>query len=182
MAKLVGKTYGDALISLAVEENKTDILFEEANALKSIFEAEKDFCNLMVNPKVTKEEKHQVLESVFKEKISGEMLGFLSLILDKDRISEIIEILNYFIDEVKSKKGIGVAYVTAPFELDDTQKKSVEEKLLSTTRYTEMEMHYIQDSGLIGGVQIRIGDRIVDSSLKTKLEELKRQLLKIKLA
>jgi len=182
MAKLVGKTYGDALISLAVEENKTDILFEEANALKSIFEAEIDFCNLMVNPKVTKEEKHQVLESVFNRKISEEMLGFLKLILDKDRIGDAREILTYFIDEVKSTKGIGVAYVSSPFELDDLQKKSIEDKLLATTGFTEMEMHYSQDKNLMGGLTIRIGDRIVDSSLKTKLEELKRQLLKIKLA
>lgn len=182
MAKLVGKTYGDALLSLAVEENKTDVLFDEAVAIKSIFEAENDFCSLLANPKVTKEEKQQVLKTVFGGKVDSDMEGFLSLVLEKDRMGEIVDILSYFIDEMKAQKGIGVAYVTTSEALDDSQKKAVEDKLLSTTGFSQMEMHFSEDKTLIGGATIRIGDRIVDSSIKTKLEEMKRQLLKIKLA
>jgi len=182
MAKLVGKTYGDALMSLAVEENKTDLLYEEAHALKSIFEAENEFMNLFANPKVTKEEKQQVLKNVFEGKLSGEMTGFLFLLLDKDRIDEVVNIFTYFIDAVKANKGIGVVYVSTPVQLTDTQKTAIENKLLASTGFSEMEMHFCEDKSLIGGATIRIGDRIVDSSVKTKIEELKRQLLKIKLA
>ena len=67
-------------------------------------------------------------------------------------------------------------------ELNEAQKSAVCAKLLETTSYREMEMHYQVDEALIGGMVIRIGDRVVDSSVATKLEELKRQLLKIQLA
>ena len=60
--------------------------------------------------------------------------------------------------------------------------KEVERKLLETTSYQQMEMHYQTDESLIGGMVIRIGDRVVDSSIKTKLSELTRQLMKIQLS
>ena len=78
-------------------------------------------------------------------------------------------------------KGIGVAYVTTVSGLSDAQKEQVVNKLLATTGYQQMEMHYQEDQSLIGGMVIRIGDRIVDSSIRTKLEELQKQLMKIQL-
>ena len=62
------------------------------------------------------------------------------------------------------------------------QKKAVEEKLLSTTGYRSMEMNYETDESLIGGMVIRIGDRVVDSSIKTKLEVLKKSLLSVQIS
>ena len=61
------------------------------------------------------------------------------------------------------------------------QKEQIVSKLLATTGYQQMEMHYQEDKDLIGGMVIRIGDRIVDSSIRTKLEELQKQLMKIQL-
>ena len=91
------------------------------------------------------------------------------------------EIFRYFISRVKEHKGIGVAYVTTPFALDEIKKAAVKDRLLATTSYQKMEIHYNVDEELIGGMVIRIGDRVVDSSVRTKLEELKRQLLKARL-
>ena len=67
------------------------------------------------------------------------------------------------------------------FELSEEQKKAVENRLLKTTRYVEFEMHYKVDAALIGGMEIRIGDRVVDSSIRTKLQNLTRELSKIQL-
>ena len=56
-----------------------------------------------------------------------------------------------------------------------------EQRLLDTTDYKKMEMHYNVDESLIGGMVVRIGDRVVDSSIKTKLNELQKELLKVQL-
>lgn len=90
-------------------------------------------------------------------------------------------IFQYFIDKVKEVSGIGVAYVTTPTELSDAQKESVKARLLATTSYQTMEMNYQTDASLIGGMVIRIGDRVVDSSIRTKLSDLTKQLLQIQL-
>ena len=61
------------------------------------------------------------------------------------------------------------------------QKEKIQEKLLATTDYVSMQMHYETDPALIGGLVIRIGDRVVDSSIRTRLEDMKRNLMKIQL-
>lgn len=180
MAKLVSKTYGEALFELAAEEGREDAFLEEVMALKEILKENPDFSRLMNHPKILKEEKLVVLDQVFKGRISDELAGFLQVIINKDRYSEINEILDYFIDEVKKLKGIGIAYVVTAVPLSAAKQKEVEAKLLSTTSYQQMEMHFGVDEELIGGMVIRIGDRVVDSSIKTKLFEMQRQLLQVK--
>ena len=66
-------------------------------------------------------------------------------------------------------------------ELTKAQKQAVEKRLLETTKYVEFEMNYSVDAELIGGMVIRIGDRVVDSSIKTKLYDLTRELSNIQL-
>jgi F-type H+-transporting ATPase subunit delta len=67
-------------------------------------------------------------------------------------------------------------------KLSEIQKKLVEEKLIETTSYKEMEMNFTIDESLIGGLVIRIGDKVVDSSVKSKLSELTKHLMNIQLA
>ena len=61
-------------------------------------------------------------------------------------------------------------------------KEKVENKLRETTDYVSFEINYIVDESLIGGMVIRIGDRVVDSSIKTKIDEIAKNLRKIQLA
>lgn len=181
MAKLVSSTYGDSLFDVAVSENKVDALYEEAVALLQVFEDNKDLAGFLSHPKIDKNEKIKVVENIFEKFLSREMTGFLVTVITKDRTKDIDEILGYFINKVKEYKGIGVAYVTTPKALSDAMKEKVLNKLLETTAYKEFEINYAVDESLIGGMVIRIGDRIVDSSIKSKLLELSRQLNKIDL-
>lgn len=182
MAKLISKTYGEALFELAVEESKTDVFVEEIQGILAALEDNPEFNDLMNHPKILKEEKINVMENVFKGRISDELVGFLALIIKKDRYNDVTAILEYFLQEVKHLKGIGTAYVTTAKSLREEQQKKVEETLLAKTKFKQMEMHYSVDESLIGGMVIRIGDRVVDSSVKHKLDDLTRQLMKVQLA
>lgn len=181
MAKLISKTYGDALFELAIEEDKIDALLGEIEQLRHVLSENEDFGRLMNHPKVIKEEKIQVARNVFEGRMSDELLGFLAIIISKDRYRDIDAILDYFIAEVKKYKGIGVATVTTAVPLREEQCRKIEQKLLDTTSYTTMEMNYTLDKSLIGGMVIRIGDRVVDSSINTKLNELQKELLKVQI-
>ena len=181
MAKLVSKTYGDALFELALEEDKLDILFEESKVIREVFLNNSELIKLLNHPKIDKDEKIKVMENIFTERASKDFVGFLTIIIKKERQNYIIEILDYFIAAVKEYKKIGVAYVTTAIELTKDKRKSVEEKLLATTKYEQFEMNFTVDSSIIGGMIIRIGDRVVDSSIRTKLNELSKDLYKIQL-
>ncbi len=181
MAKLVSKTYGEALFEIAVEENRTGELMEEVQGLCQILDDNREFDSLMKHPGISKQEKLQIVREVFNGRISPELSRFLEVIVSKERYSDIKAIFQYFIDRVKEIEKIGVAYVTTPTELTQAQKELVQKRLLETSGYRTMEMHYAQDASLIGGMIIRIGDRVVDSSIRFKLEKLTKQLLQIQL-
>ena len=124
MAKLIAKTYGDALFEVGMEKDIVDSLREEVKAVSDL--------------------------------------------LDQNK-------------EVKQYHHIGVVFVTTPVELKKIQKTAIEKKILATTEYESLEMNYQLDPSLIGGMVIRIGDRVVDGSIKTKLDKLSRELGKIQL-
>ena len=173
MAKLVSKTYGDALFALAVEEHMVDQLYEEAQAVAQILRENTELTRLMNHPKIEKEEKVRLIEDIFKGRIGDELVGLLRMLVH--------QVFTYFIDRVKEYKKIGTAYVTSAMELTPQQKQAVEQKLLDTTKYVQFEIHYTTDPALIGGMVIRIRDRVVDGSVRTRLEHLTRDLERIQL-
>ena len=181
MAKLISKTYDDALFELALEENAVDSLAEEVQMVLNVLEENEELMKLLRHPKIVKEEKIKIIQDIFKGRVSDNLTGFLEIIVDKDRYNEIPSIFHFFLDLVKEYKNIGVAYVTTAVELKDAQKEDLKKRLLETTKYETFEMHYQTDASLIGGMVIRIGDRVVDSSIKSKLEEMSRNLMKIQL-
>ena len=179
MAKLVSKTYGDALFAVATEENRMDEFFEAAKAVAEILRTNEDFSKLMNHPKIMKEDKVTIVEETFGNKIPKEMVGLMTVMITKGRAGEMASVLDYFVDLVKEEKKIGKADVTTAIALSESQKAKVVEKLLETTKYETFEMNYKVDESLIGGMVIRIGDRVVDSSIKTKLYDLSRELKNI---
>ena len=181
MAKLISKTYGEALFELAVEEEKTDAMLEEIEGIKQILLENQDYLKFLTHPRISVEEKVATTETIFNGKVDKQLIGFLGIIINKGRCDHLMEILQYFLDRVKEFKGIGVAYVTTPYELKEDKKEAICKKLLATTSYKEMEMHYDVKAELLGGMQIRIGDRVVDSSIQTKLNQLQTDLLKVQI-
>ncbi len=182
MAKLVAKTYGEALYEIATEQSRGREMMEEILAVQEVLAQNPDFHKLMQHPGVPKQEKTEVVEYIFKGRISDELTGFLKLVVAKERYGELQAIFQFFIDKVKEADGIGVAYVSSAVELTNSQREAVMAKLIETTSYRTMEIHYQVDAALIGGMIIRVGDRVVDSSIQSKLEALTKQLLQIQLA
>lgn len=179
MAKLVSKVYGDALFDIALESGKLNDFWEEVKVINVALQENPKLSKLMGHPKIGKEEKIKVIEDIFLGKVSGEILGLLVMLVEKDHSGEMSAVLAYFNGRVKEHKRIGTAYVTTALELSPEKKEAVEKRLLETTKYVKLEMHYVVDATLIGGLVIRIGDRVVDSSVRTKLKNLTRELEKI---
>ena len=181
MAKLISKTYGDALFELAVEEEKTEVMLQEITGIRGIFEEHPDYLKFFTHPRIGGEEKIKSIREVFEGKTDPQILGFLEIIILKSRAENMMEILDYFLDKIKAFKGIGVCYVTTPISLPQDKREALCKKLLDTTSFKEMEMHYFIEPALLGGMQIRIGDRVVDSSIQTKLNRLQKDLLKVQI-
>ena len=155
MAKLVSKTYGDALFELAVETDSLDMIMEEAQAVSEAFSDNAELLKILTHPKITPQEKITIVENIFKGRVSETMLGFLVTVGNKNRYTELENILAYFLNRVKEYKKIGVVSVTSATAMTEEQKAQLEAKLL---------------------------DRVVDSSIRTKLTNMAKELSKIQLS
>lgn len=186
MAKLVSKTYGEALFRIALEKEsdtpgKAEDFLTEIEALVSVLDENPGFGDLMRHPGIAKTEKLNVVQKVFEGRVSPEIYEFLKLIITKDRYGDLDDILEYFREKMKEYKQIATVYVTTAVELTEAQRIQVEKRVLETAPCKSTEMHYAVDPGLIGGMVIRIKDRVVDSSIRRKLDDLTKQLLQIQL-
>jgi F-type H+-transporting ATPase subunit delta len=181
MAKLVSGVYGEALYEVAASSGSSDDIYSEVQAVREILDANPDFTKLMLHPSVPKEEKKQIVEKTFRGRVSDDLTGFLITVVDKERFKELDSIFEYFTDRIKADRGIGVVYITSPMDLDDKARLAVETKIMETTSYKTLETHYVVDPSIIGGIVIRIGDRVADASVKTRLDDLTSRLLDIQL-
>ena len=179
MAKLVSKVYGDALFEAARDCGQMDEIFEEVQSIGVILEENAELQKILGNPRVMREDKEQMIETIFRGRVSNEIVELMKLMIEKGRYSKIDSVFEYFIGLVKEEKKIGIAYIATAVELSEAQKEAVMQRLLQTTKYESFEMNYQVDASLIGGMVIRIGDRVVDTSIKTKLYELSKSLKKI---
>ena len=83
MAKLVSKTYGDALFEIAAETGRMEDLCKEAEIVSAVLAENPEISKLMNHPKIVKEEKIEIIENIFKGKISDELVGLIRMIVDK---------------------------------------------------------------------------------------------------
>lgn len=181
MAKLIEKVYGEALFELAVEEGKTEALLEEVQTVKQVLADNPELAKLMQHPGIPENEKEKVLEDIWGGRAGREITGLMLLLLKKEHYRQLPLVLDYFLEKVREKERIGTAYVKTAAPLSESQKEKVEKRLLETTSYKSFQIHFDIDESLIGGMVIRIGDRVLDNSIKTRLENLSRQLYQIKL-
>lgn len=176
MAKQVETTYGNALFELAVEENMLDSLYDEVSELINVLKDNDELIKLLNHPQIEKSEKKKIVENIFGKRVSDEITGLMIMVVEKGHITSLVDIFNYFIKQVKKAKNIGIASVTSAISLTEAQKASVEKRLLETTHYASIEIDYKVDKSLIGGLVIRIEDRVVDSSIRTKLDKMSKSL------
>ncbi len=177
MARQVKVAYGNALFEVAMENNSLDATLEEVAFVKQSFLENEDLMKLLLHPNIEKDSKISVVESIYKGKISDELTGLLTMLINKGHQKDIVSVLDYVISAIKEEKGIGIAHISSAVELSKEQKDKIEQKLLETTEYKEIEGNYEVDKSLIGGLVIRISDTVVDSSLKTQINNLSRSLL-----
>lgn len=181
MAKLVSGTYGEALFDIAVEDDMVSELMDEVQTIKHLLQENEEYVKLLSHPKLSLDEKTQLIGEAFSEKVCSQLLGFLLTVTEKGRMGEITGILSYFENRVREYQKIGTAYVTTAVTLSQEQKEKIEQRLLETTAYESFQIEYTVDAALIGGMTIRIGDRVVDSSIRTKLNNMAKQLSKLQL-
>lgn len=176
MAKLISKRYAVALFELAKETDKIDLFNSQVELIYNSIKDDKEFLTVLNHPRISGGEKFNLFQNIYKNNISEEILGLISIVVNKNRETEILEILEIFLELVKDYKGITTAYIFSAIALNDEQLTKIKENL-SKNLNKEIIIEASVKPELIGGLLINVDGKVIDNSIKRNLDDIKKSLI-----
>ena len=170
----LAERYANALYALAVESKKIDAIHVDLTELAGLVAEHQDLNNLIDSPILTRHEQQVAITGIL-EKAGADSLTvkFVGTIAANGRLSALIPVIRAFLEEHARRRGQVAAEVISAVPLDDSRKASVEKTVARLAGSDKLSLSMRVDSSLIGGLVVRIGSRMIDTSIKTKLSRLK---------
>jgi len=171
MKSIVGRRYALALLEVAEEKNLIQSFLNDFEIIEKALNEVKELDLAITSPLIQADKKDAILKNIFQDKVSEEISGFLHLISKKGRANALKEIIEAFKVLLDEKNGIVEVDVKSAVELDKIQSDALKQKL---DRYTSKNtrIRLSVDKELIGGLTVKIGDTVLDSSIKHQLAQL----------
>jgi F-type H+-transporting ATPase subunit delta len=173
----VARSYAEALLELAQADDAAELYAAELRQIVQLVESEADFRFFLETPRVELRDKKRVLREVLEDKIPERLMRFLLVVVDKRRQRVLPEIAVEFDKLVDEQLGRLQVDVTTAQDPDAKARASIK-KHLDTLFGMEVLPRFRADPRIIGGVVVRVGDRIMDGSIRHRLQGLRRSLLR----
>ena len=166
--------YARALFELALDAKSVDAVKADLDHFDGLMSESPDLYRLVRSPVFGAEERGKALAAVLdKAGIGGLAANFLKLIAANRRLFAVRDMMRGFRKLVAKWKGEVTAEVTAAEKLSDTHIEALKGALKSITGEKSVDLHVKIDPAIIGGLMVKLGSRMVDSSLRTKLNAIK---------
>lgn len=171
-ANAIARRYAKALVQLAAEENAVDKFHGELARIEALFSANAEICALLSNPAYGIEAKLDILKDLAdKLTLSGTLRNFLLLLQERNRMACLPAIFSYYNVLADELSGVVRPVITSALPLDDARIAEIQSALEKSTGKKVILTVEI-DSSLIGGVVTKIGDKVLDGSVKTQLTRI----------
>jgi F-type H+-transporting ATPase subunit delta len=173
----VARRYAGALADVVLKSGETDRVKSELQLWQQIFAGNESLGTVFNNPAITHADKKKVLEDLIrKTKPSQTTANFLRVLSENGRLSELAQINDRFAAVLEERSGVISAAITSARELPEDERSAFRTNLEKLTG-KHVEIDYAVDKEIIGGVITRIGSTVYDGSVRTRLENLKEQMI-----
>lgn len=177
MHEFLDKRYALALYQVAEENNRVEEYLRDLREVCDLIDNTEDFYQVIKHPKISTQKKKNAFINIFKGRIDGELLSFLLMLIEKGRILFLREKLNEMEKiHLERNNTLQATVVTAVPMLDnelETLKIKLEGKYNKTIIITQVVL-----KSVLGGVYVRVGNDVIDDTVKSKLNEMKDIMLK----
>ena len=173
----VAVRYAGALLTSAKADGVLVEVAESYAAVLEVMANNKDLIIFLFSPQVRTQEKKELLEKVFGSRIESVLLHFFYLLIEKKRIEDIRDIGEEFADQVEKDQGVVRARVVTAIELPADLAEQLQGKLAELTG-ARIILEKKIDPAVIGGVCVTMGDQILDGTVRTNLDSLRKNLEK----
>ena len=165
--------YAGALYALAVDSNKVDSIHDELGSLVAMLGESKDLKKLVDSPILSRGEQQAAIITIMEQCGADALtVKFLGTLAANGRLSALSRVVQAFQQEHARRRGQVSAEVISAVALDDSRKAVVEKTVARLAGSDKLSLSMRVDPSLIGGLVVRIGSRMIDTSIKTKLSRL----------
>jgi len=168
--------YASTLLELANERQQADTVAADLVSLSEILDQNPTFRDFLRDPSISEQERADTLKRVFDGKIVPLLGYFLELLNAKRRLGDLEQIASTYQDLLDTQRGRIEVDVTVANKLSNEQLEEVRQKVSAALKRDAIIHQYVDES-IIGGMVLRVEDRLIDASVKTQLAEMKKQLL-----
>lgn len=164
--------YASAIFDLAKDSGSLDSVSSEFETLRVLLEDNADLSGVITSPAVTRDEQSAVMSSVTEKMGLSELTrNFIGLMAKKGRLALLPDAMTGFSALLADHRGEETAYVTSAKPLTDMQRDALAQNLKSSFG-KDVKIDASVDESLLGGLVVKVGSKMVDASLKSKLERL----------
>jgi len=174
----IASKYAEAVLELAVGLRQEEKIFEEIKLIAAVIASDKEMTIIINHPSIDAAEKKQFLSSLFAGKISDLSQNLIGLLADKRRLDLIPFIENSYRELLNKRKNIVSATLSCSEKLADSAVANIKAQLAEHLGKT-LELEVKVDPALIGGVVLKMGDQVIDGSLRGQLKALEKTLLSV---
>ena len=172
--------YASALFSLAKDSGSIDRVAEELKGFDALVAANPDLQLLVRSPVFTAEDQSRALKAVLERAGIGGLTGnFLLLVASKRRLFAVRTMIRDFLALDDSDRGVSRAIVTVAEPLDENGREALVRSLKDATGGKTVELDMKVDPEIIGGIIVRLGSRMVDASIRTKLNSIRTRMKEV---
>ena len=171
------KSYALALYELAKENSELDEVEKGMNSLSGLIDDSSDFKEMILSPTVSKEEKKNVIFKIADQNNFSQVIKkFLGFIITKNRLFFLSKIITSFLNLVSNNKGELKAKLVSSKKLSIQEQKNIQTELSKVFK-SQLNINYEYNSDLIAGLTIQIGSVMIDTSIRTKLKKLEKNMI-----
>ncbi|HVF52929.1 MAG TPA: ATP synthase F1 subunit delta [Actinomycetota bacterium] len=167
--------YAQALYSITKAEGETERVEREAFQLRGLLEKNHELGQALGDPSISTERREELLAGVLGDKVSPQTKKLVGLVVEQGRGRQLASILARLSDLVAESKGSVVAEVRSAIPLDTERQQALAAALTKVTG-KKVEVKVIVDESVLGGLVTKIGDTIIDGTVRRRLELLKEQV------
>ena len=167
--------YAKSLIELAKEQNAIDEVYADMQLFTAVVQENRVFAVMLKNPIINHEKKRNVLHALFDKRMNKLSILAFDLITKKNRESILEQIAAEFQIQYNNLKGLQVADVTTTISLDEDLKTKFRDLVREISGKTA-QLSELVNEDIVGGFILNVGDRRLDQSIKSKLNNIKRVL------
>jgi|TARA_B100002052_G_C15753859_1_gene539035 F-type H+-transporting ATPase subunit delta len=165
--------YSLALFEIGKENSKIDSFEEDTNKILNYFKADMEFKNFIKNPSISIQNQFKAFDIISRKmQLGQEFSNFLKVVIDKRRIFFLDKILKTFLRLVSKKKGEINVFFTSSKKIGETEISKIKKDFAKIIG-SQIKFVFNVDETLISGIKIQIGSLMIDTSIRSKLNNLK---------